>query len=283
LTLSRCPAAVPILDENRKLSVPRLITGIGTNLERTDEQRFEHIKYLMQHLLTEADFATEEEGQSAGITFGLEEENKIGIDKAEELVRYLIDWIDTENNQQTGDFNPDTAEQSCPEDGLPYEAKNGQLDSIDEIALVCGFRQLPRTTIERLTRHLTAYDLETNINTATHPVLHALCASYPAGNGENETESEEFFELLHYDVDQESIEIITVDGDYDTLLGGVDSGLALYLKNHTGFASDHFRVGVYGLVYNTESGTVLARARLQMDLKKQQGKSEFDVLYYRED
>jgi hypothetical protein len=48
-------------------------------------------------------------------------------------------------------------------------------------------------------------------------------------------------------------------------------------------ASDHFRVGVYGLVFNTESGTVLARARLQMDLKKKGTGGEFDVLYYRED
>jgi hypothetical protein len=99
----------------------------------------------------------------------------------------------------------------------------------------------------------------------------------------NETESEEFFDLLHYDADQESIQIITGDRDYGTLLGGVDSDLAGYLKDHTGFVSDHFRVGVYGLVYNTENATVLARARLQMDLKKRGTTGEFDVLYYRED
>ena len=44
-----------------------------------------------------------------------------------------------------------------------------------------------------------------------------------------------------------------------------------------------FRVGIYGLVYNTENATVLARARLQMDLKQKGTGNEFDVLYYRED
>jgi len=284
MSLSRCPSAVPILDENRKLSVPRLFKKgtFGTPNEETDGDRFLHFQFLLQYLLKEADFATEEEGQSTGITFGIEEETKISEEQAWNLTGYLVDWMDTENNK-SAEYNPDTAELNCPEDGLPYEAKNGLLDSADEIGLVCGFRQLPRTTIERLTRHLTAYELETNINTATHPVLHALCASSQYSIGVSETESEEFFELLHYDADQESIQIIARDSDYDALLGGVDSDLARDLKNHTGFASDHFRVGVYGLVYNTENGTVLARARLQMDLKKQQGKSEFDVLYYRED
>jgi len=279
---SRCPFAVPILDENRKLSVPRLIEGIiGTAQEETEEDRFHHLTFLLQYLLKEADFATEEADQGSGISLDLKDETRISAEQARNLTGYLVDWMDTENNK-SAEYNPDTAEQSCPEDGLPYEAKNGLLDSVDEIGLVCGFRQLPRTTIERLTRHLTAYDLETNINTATHPVLHAFCASPPYGDGVNETESEEIFDLLHYDADQESIQIITGDGYYDTLLGGIGSELARYLKDHTGFASDHFRVGVYGLVYNTQNATVLARARLQMDLKKKTG-GEFDVLYYRED
>ena len=37
MTLSRCPSAVPILDENRKLSLSKLISNIGTNKEKTDD------------------------------------------------------------------------------------------------------------------------------------------------------------------------------------------------------------------------------------------------------
>ena len=281
MSLSRCASAVPILDENRKLSLAKLIDDRGTAKEGTDGDVFDHLKYLLQYLLKEADFATEEEGQGTGISFGLEEETKIDIDKARDLAGYLVDWIDTENNK--GDeYNPDTAEQSCPEDGLPYEAKNGLLDSIDEIGLVCGFRQLPRTTIERLTRHLTAYDLETNINTATHPVLHALCA---AKSGlENDEEAEKIFPLLHYDAIEEDNPVIEVEAHYrDILENDLEKELIDYLKQHTAFASTHFRVGIYGLVFNTESGTVLARARLQMDLRQRGTGNEFDVLYYRED
>ncbi len=166
---------------------------------------------------------------------------------------------------------------------MPYEAKNGLLDSIDEIGLICGFRQLPRTTIERLARHLTAYNLDTNINTATHPVLHALCAA--KSDSENEEESEKIFNLLHYDADEESISVLEKNKSYTGILATEisDTDLIAHLQNHTVVASDHFRVGIYGLVYNTENATVLARARIQMDLKKRGTGGEFDVLYYRED
>jgi hypothetical protein len=280
MTLNRCPTAVPILDENRKLSVPKLFKKgtFGTPKEVTDEHRFDHLTYLLQYLLKEADFATEEADQGTGTS--LAEEERITPEQAWDLTGYLVDWIDTENNKSPG-YNPDTAEQSCPADGLPYEAKNGLLDSIDEIGLVCGFRQLPRTTIERLTRHLTAYDLDTNINTATHPVLHAFCAA-DAGS-ENDQKAEKIFPRLHYSGDGEEIPTIVNESDYESRLQNeVGTGLMQYLEDHTAIKSDYFRVGVYGLVFNTENGTILARARLQMDLKKTSD-NKFDVLYYRED
>jgi type II secretory pathway component PulK len=277
MTLSRCPAAVPILDENRKLSVPKLVTGTKTN-----EDRFLQVKFLLQYLLKEADFATEEADQGTGIDFGLAEETRISEDQARDLTGYLVDWIDTENNTSAAELNPDTAEQSCPADGLPYEAKNGLLDSIDEIALVCGFRQLPRTTIERLTRHLTAYDLDTNINTATYPVLHALCA---AKSGlANDEEARTIFGLLHYGADEENKPVIEGETNYEAILeNDVGPDLISYLEQQTAVTSTVFRVGIYGLVYNTENGTVLARARLQMDLEQKGTGNEFNVLYYRED
>ncbi len=164
---------------------------------------------------------------------------------------------------------------------MPYEAKNGLLDSIDEIGLVCGFRQLRRTTIERLTRHLTAYKLETNINTASRPVLYAFCTA--EDDEEDEPESESIFELLHYKADDEIVNIIKKDSEYNDLLIDVtDSDLIKYLVDYSAFESTHFQVGIYGLVFNTETGTVLARARLRMDLLRERGK-DIEVLYYRED
>lgn len=280
LGLSRTPSAVPILDENRKLSLAGLIESIGTRQEKTHPDTFERLAYLLQELLRESDFAKEEE--EPGIGFSLEQETKIGIDQARELARYLVDWIDTENTT-TADayYNGDAAELSCPADDLPYEAKNGLLDSIDEIGLVCGFRQLPRAVIERLSRHLTAYALETNINTASLPVLHAYCAAKTGE--ENETASEKIYQYLHFDADDESVTVIQDANRYEAVLVDVDPDLVSYLENGTGIQSTHFRVGVYGLVLSTTTGTELARSRIQMDLERRSGETQFNLLYYRED
>jgi hypothetical protein len=280
LPLGRFPPAAPILDENRKLSLFGLIGGFGTAQEGTDQNRFDHLKYLFQYLLLETDFATEEESQDTGFSLGIEEKTRISIGQAADLTGYLVDWMDTENNR-SATLNPDTAEQSCPADGLPYEAKNGRLDSIDEIGLVCGFRQLPRTTIELLTRHLTAYNLTTNINTATLPVLHAFCSPPPAGDGENETDSEDILELLHYGAEDEVPDVLQNDGAYRTVLENFDDTLVEYLITHTDVASTHFQVAIYGLVMNLETGTDLARTRLRMDLHRDG--QNLTLLYYRED
>jgi hypothetical protein len=274
-------AAVPILDENQKLSVYGLIKDTGTTKEKTNSEAFERLAYLLQYLLKEEDLAQTQGEEPSGFSFGLGEETKITVEKARDLAGYLVDWMDTENNTTTDTRqNPDTAEQSCPMDDLPYEAKNGMLDSIDEIGLVCGFRQMSRTTIEGLTRHLTTYELKTNINTATHPVLHAFCAP-PPGDGENEEDSRRIYEALHSSGDEKAIDIIEGPGDYSDLLGNanVDPALVTPLKGSTGYKSSHFRLGIYGVLYNTETGTVLARSRVQMVLLRE----NFDVLYYRED
>jgi type II secretory pathway component PulK len=278
-TLSRCPAAVPIVDENRKLSLASLVKDTGTPKEGTDPATFRRLLYLLQTLIREEDLAPAEEQQGSDL-FSPDQETKISPEKAEELAGHLVDWMDTENNKSP-DHNPDTAEGSCPADGLPYEAKNGLLDSIDEIGLVCGFRQMRRTTIEGLTRHLTAYDVVTNINTATVPVLHAFCAQLL---GElNETDSEKIYRELHPTADDESPEIIQSETDYEAILTGVVSDdLIPDLEKSTGVKSDHFRIGIYGVVFDTESGTVTARARLQMEVRQKQDK-QLELLYYRED
>jgi hypothetical protein len=279
--LSRIPSAAPILDENRKLSLFTLIGSLGTLQEATNQAAFQHLAYLLQDLLLESDFAKADDRQDAGTP--LEQETKIGIDQAMVLAGYLVDWMDSENNKSPPEYNADAAEQGCPADELPYEAKNGLLDSIDEIGLVCGFRQLPRPVIERLARHLTAYNLTTNINTATLPVLHALCAAKLGNPGE--TDSGNIYRILHFDADEETLQIIGSSQDYTNLLGPEVSGpeLITHLQENTGFASSIFRVGIYGLVFNTETGTELARSRIQMDLARRTGDVQFDVLYYRED
>jgi len=281
ITPSRCPAAVPIVDENRKLSLAGLMASNKTDREAA----FNRLSSLLQILLNEEDFAPEVEKQDAGL-FGFDQETKISEGKADELAGYLVDWMDPQDNDPDPVYNPDSAEESCPADGLPYEAKNGRLDSIDEIALVCGFRRLPRPTIDRLTRHLTAYDLVTNINTASIPVLNAFCSEIEGTL--NETFGPEIYGVLHPTADEESIEIIkgkSGDNSYRTILGGATSAsqnLIDGLANSTGIHSDHFRIGIYGVVLDTEAGTVTARTRLQMDLFRKQDK-QLELLYYRED
>jgi len=270
-TLSRCPAAVPIVDENRKLSLAGLVKDTGTNKEETDAATFERLLYLLQSLIKEEDLAPAEEQQDSGF-FGSGQEAKISDGKAEELAGYLVDWMDTENNKSP-DKNPDTAEEGCLVDGLPYEAKNGLLDSIEEIGLVCGFRQMTRPTIERLTRHLTAYELKTNINTATYAVLYAFM--------QNEEDADEIYRGLHGTAEQEAVTILENETACRNLLDGVGADKTL-CNTDFGLKSDHFRIGIYGVVFDTETGTVTARARLQMDLRQKQDK-QLELLYYRED
>jgi type II secretory pathway component PulK len=287
ITTGRCPAAVLIEDEDRKLSLARLVTNPGQTGEKTDDATFLRVAYLLETLLREEDLAPQEEGQDTGLTLDLGQAPKITHEKATELAGYLVDWMDTPNNNPSDPtLNPDTAEESCPADGLPYEAKNGMLDSIDEIGLVCGFRQMTRTTIEKLTRNLTAYDLVTNINTATIPVLNALCSQLEGTGTLNETYGVEIYQQLHPAADQESIEIIQStsgnNNSYDSILVGINPDVVSGLKSSTGFHSEYFRIGVYGLLFDTETGTVMARARLLVDLRRPAGQ-QLALLYYRED
>jgi type II secretory pathway component PulK len=270
-TLTRCPASVPIVDENRKLSLAGLIKRNKTNLAV-----FDRLSALLQILLNENDLAPAELQQDAR-TFEPDQETKISEGKAEELAGYLVDWMDTQENDPDPVLNPDAAEGSCPVDGLPYEAKNGLFDSIDEIALVCGFRQMTRPTIERLARNLTTYDLKTNINTATYAVLVAFT--------QNEEDADEIYRELHATAEEESVIILEDVPACRTLLGDVGGEPKLCnASNEDGFGltSNHFRIGIYGVVLDTETGTVTARARLQMDLLQKQG-NQLDLLYYRED
>jgi general secretion pathway protein K len=84
------------------------------------------------------------------------------------LVDALIDWLDPGSDEQ-----PLGAESTYYQ-GLPhpYPAKNGPLDSLDELLLVKGF---DNTIVATLAPHVTVYGSEKiNVNSASQEVLLAL-------------------------------------------------------------------------------------------------------------
>jgi len=283
----------PIVDENRKLSLYSLIGQSGTQAEKTSEDVYARLSFLLQYVLTEEDLKPPEERAQGSATLqpdtGLAPQ-KISPAEADALAGYVVDWIDTENNPP-GPSNADSAEEGCPADGSPYSAKNGMLDSADEIALVCGFRRMPRNTIQKLLQHLTVYVTETNINTATLAVLHAFCArAYGSGSGypgnPQETDSETIYQYLHpatLDTTPPGLDGSTFDITLrDTV--GIAQEVVRYLKMSMQTQSNYFRIGFYGLVRDPETGSEDARARIEMVVDQAQGTAQgLRLLYYRED
>lgn len=282
----------PIVDENRKLSLFSLVENAGTPREKTSEEVFLRLVYLLQSVLTEEDLLppeNEPEGASGSVSMSRAAVERIPLAEAEKLAGYVVDWVDTENTSQ-GALNPDSAEDACPSDGRPYLAKNGLLDSSEEIALVCGFRQMPRKAIHKLLRHLTAYSLQTNINTATLAVLHAFCAqayASPGGPGNpDETDSERIYENLHPEGSNSNPVAIKNTAEFDTVLKNWVSSpqVAQKLKISMTVKSTCFRIGFFGLVRDPETGSEEARARVEMVLEQAHaGPQGPRLLYYRED
>jgi len=259
---TRCP----IIDENSKLSLFSLVNSRNQANETTDEKAFDRLVYLLLFLVKERDLVRPQNPSDPTAVTVTEETGPpapISLEQAEKLAGYLVDWIDTPNNTST-DLNPDQAEEACPEDGLPYAAKNGMMDSVDEIALVCGFRNMPRTVIDELGRNLTNFNLTTNINTATRPVLHAFCSQILQSDGGECAESIYLSLHPHDGVIPDSV--ITDSSSYQTVLGGagVSPDVITGLQADTTFRSDYFRVGITGVVINTETGSVDANAGVTM-------------------
>jgi len=289
----RTPAL--IVDENRKLSVRDLVTSWGQQTEKTKEDVFLRLKYLLMVVLKETDLLSPEDRiQESGtnLSSGSGVFQPISEDQARTLAGYVVDWIDTFNNSADTRYNSDLAEETCPEDGLPYAAKNGQLDSTEEIALVCGFRQMQRQVIEELTRSLTVYNItNTNINTATQPVLHAFVAAQQ--ESPTEDYSAQIYDLLH-PTDEMALpedHVVQNMGVLESFLQqhniGLDTNLTTYLKNNMGVASTIFRVGVNGVVIDPETGGVEANSRVTMVISFGQGQTPAQqqgagLLYYRE-
>lgn len=270
-----------IIDENSKLSLYGLVENLGSPTERTHADVYDRLALLLTYLVNDLDLLPPQarmERSLGGSLGNTDLGQPISLAQAQTLAGHLLDWIDSPNN--TGDENPDLAEEACPEDGLPYSAKSGRLDSTEEIALVCGFRQMPRHLIEELGRHLTAYNLKTNVNTATMPVLCALIAHL---NG-TEDDCRKLHEQLHplEAPDTPDDHLIQTENDYTNFLLniGVDPALGPGLGRATGIRSDIFRVGVAGVVLDPESGSLEAESRIVIVLNPQvQG----GLAYYRED
>ncbi len=283
---TRCP----IVDENRKLSLFGLVKNPGQQNEETDDAVFFRLVYLLMYLVSEEDLRDPgafEDPSASWLRPDPLGRTPIDYSRAQTLAGYVVDWIDTPANTSPTDLNPDRAETSCPEDGLPYLAKNGMMDSVDEIALVCGFRQMPRHAIEELGRNLTVYDLKTNINTATRPVLYAFCEPLEPGDGERC--AAEIHGLLHPYEDELLLEptVITSEGDYPGVLAqmGLTYSVIAGLRTATVFRSDHFRIGIKGLVINVGTGSVDAVAGVTMVVGRGAAGEAggLRLYYYRED
>jgi len=284
----------PIVDENRKLSLYEMVLQGGSTGEKTNQKVHDRLSYLLQDVLTEDDLkppeARAQDNAQAQSGTGLAPQ-RISMNDADALTAYVVDWIDTENNPP-GTYNTGAAEETCPMDGKPYSAKNGRLDSVDEIALVCGFRQMPRNTIQKLLQHLTVYPVVTNINTATLPVLHAFCSqAYSQGEGDpgnpQETDSEKIYETLHPGTpDTTPIAIEGSAGFTDILKDtlGIGEKVVQNLQRDMNFQSNCFRISFYGLVRDPETGSEGARARIELVVDQKQGTAQgSNLLYYRED
>jgi len=280
-----------LIDENSKLSLYHLINNWGGSTEKTNEVTFFRVMALLDHLLLTRDLIPPSMQNNTTTLSDPGLDMDIDTDTAERLAYYLIDWIDTENNKSV-DYNKDIAEDHCPEDNLPYITKNGRLDSIDEIGMVCGFRQMGRPVIEKISRHLTDYNLVTNINTVSRWVLTALFDA--AGSDDPETNAEDIYPTLHRLADGDPVEPITETNKIKQVLidRGIEEDVAKELARKTsqttiGVQSDHFQLGISGAVYDTESGTEQARSQLHAVIKINKSKTSLGsgatLMYYRED
>lgn len=225
-----------VVDENSRLSLFYLVGARhGTANEETEAVTFYRLVALFQHLLPDDE-----------------------VDP-ETLVRYLVDWMDTENNPYNSELNTDQAEDYCPQDNLPYLAKNGLLDSADEIAHICGFRHRDPQVIARLTRYLTAYELNTNINLASRPVILALLSE--AGSPSAEDDANEIYNELHNTAAGNQPQLIrTAIRNELQARSASGAGLENSVDDHVGVLSNYFRLGAYGVVYDPDTGKERARS-----------------------
>jgi len=283
----------PIVDENRKLSIaassiaqgqpmsptpaqPRrtglpvvtgsagLVTGYGQPGERTNAQQFQRLVLVLTKVVPRDPYA------ASGPAAGQDRQEFIDNARAAQLAGYIVDWIDSDYNN-VDETNLNQAENTCPDDGLPYTSKNAPMDSLEELALVCGFRRLPREIILRLAEHLTVYPLTTNIHTATREVLYAFLAA--AGRSD-----ENLYDRLH-DPQIQDANLRCAD-----ILGQAD----LCTQGALGDQSNIFQVDVYGVTIDPETGRELARRRIREVIASGAGAAMgggtgLQPLYYRED
>lgn len=94
--------------------------------------------------------------------------DQLEIPDADRLVDTLVDWIDPD--ELVGGQGAESTEYSSRPN--PIQAKNSDLDGLDELLLVEGYTP---EIVERLRPHVTAYgSVLVNVNTASREVLMAL-------------------------------------------------------------------------------------------------------------
>jgi len=137
-----------IEDEKGKIPLNKLVDGGAVNPE---------IKEMLLRLLALPEF-------------------ELGPQEGMEIVDSIIDWMD-ENDDISGMGAESSYYASLP---LPYKAKNGPLDCIEELLMIKGIsKEVFAGTSKKpgLIQCVTIYGTGAiNINTAPKPVLRALCA-----------------------------------------------------------------------------------------------------------
>ena len=138
--------SILIEDLSGKLDVNRLVSGVNVNAVMR-----EALTRLLDDLSNHQDFDSDL--------------------SPEELVAGLIDWIDSDDDIYTTHGTGAESDHYRRLDS-PYTAKNGPLDTLDELALVRGFTP---SLVRLLEPHVTTHGgAEVNINTATPEVLQAM-------------------------------------------------------------------------------------------------------------
>ncbi len=183
--------SIQVQDQGGKLDLNRLVTSQG-NIDAVSKDRFLRLF------------------------------SNLGLQNPEELVDSLIDWLDVDDRTE-----PSGAEDSYYLGLTPSRrAKNGPLDTMEELSLVRGFTP---EILEPIIPHVTVHgQKKLNVNTATAEVLAAWDQDMDLGVAETIIESRQTKPFSKTD-------------DLKDLLG-VDTFTALNRNLDVGFTSDIYHI-----------------------------------------
>lgn len=97
---------------------------------------------------------------------------ELGLDSPKDLTAALIDWLDSDDAVTTQDGAMGAESSYYLGLNPPYRARNGPMESLDELLLVKGFTP---EVVKKIRPYVTIYgDMHVNINTASPEVLATL-------------------------------------------------------------------------------------------------------------